>query len=76
MELKLPSPSADAVRAAREAAGHTQRQAEEACGLRPGRFHKFESGLEVMPAIRWEIYLLATDQHPQYRIVRRQARAG
>lgn len=64
MNALQPTPTADQVRAARTAAGHTQAQAAAAVGLkRWNTWAEYEGG-KPMPALTWSWYLLATGQHP------------
>lgn len=60
-----PEPTAEAVRAARLAAGHSQAQAAAAVGLGTRqRWCEIESNRQAMDRARWALYLLATGQHP------------
>lgn len=72
----FPSPAN--VRAARLAAGQTQAEAAALVGLGGGiRWAEYErdsesqSSRRIDPA-RWQLYLLMTDQHPDYRLARRR----
>lgn len=58
----LPSPEPATVRAAREAAGHTQRQAADVLGLSHRAWVQWETGERPMPADRHQLYLLLTGQ--------------
>ena len=71
-------PTPEEVRAARESAGHTQVQAAAMVGLSGGiRWSEYErtssgtSSRRIDPA-RWQLYLLLTDQHPDWRLARRR----
>ena len=65
-------PAPDAVRAARDAAGHSQSQAAKAVHLGDvARWSEYERGVRTIDAARWELYLLLTGQHPTLRVVPR-----
>ena len=73
---EYPTPAQ--VRAARDAAGHTQEQAAALVGLSGGiRWAEYErdrdspTARRIDPA-RWQLYLLMTDQHPDWRLSRRR----
>lgn len=75
MEM-LTQPTAEEVLAARQAAGHTQAEAAELVGLSGGiRWSEYErsgpTSRRIDPA-RWSLYLLLTDQHPEWRLTRRK----
>lgn len=61
------------IRAAREAAGHTQTEAGELVGGTRRTWQDWEAGLRTMPPSVWELYRLRTDQHPAWRLVTRDA---
>lgn len=66
-------PTPDQVLAAREAAGQTQEQAADVVGLSGGiRWSEYERGVRTIDPARWQLYLLATDQHPDFRLARRR----
>lgn len=69
-------PTPDQILAARQTAGHTQAQAAELVGLSGGiRWAEYERGGPTgrrIDACRWQVYLLATDQHPEYRLAKRR----
>ena len=68
----LPAPSADEIRAARAAAGHTQAQASALVGFRRwATWADYEAG-KPMPPLAWTWYLLSTGQHPGARLTRRR----
>lgn len=74
--LDFPTPAE--IRAARDAAGHTQAQAATLVGLSGGiRWAEYErdqttaTSRRIDPA-RWQLYLLMTDQHPEWRLSRRR----
>ena len=74
--MKLPPPTPEAIAAARAAAGHTQAQAAALVGLsRRDRWSEMETGKRPMDLARWELYLLLTNQHPVWRLVKRAAPA-
>lgn len=65
----LPSPTLEAVRAARDAAGLSQAQAAELVGLgSKARWSEYERGVTGIDAARWAIFLLSTGQHPSVRV--------
>ncbi len=72
-------PTPEQILAARQAAGHTQAQAAELVGLSGGiRWSEYErhgpTGRRI-DAARWQLYLLMTDQHPEWRLARRRKAA-
>lgn len=74
MSLLLPTPNAAQVRAAREAAGHTQEQAAAAMGLGSKfRVSEYERGAADLDPVRWTLYLLSTGQHPTHLVTERAA---
>lgn len=74
MSLLLPSPAAAELRAAREAAGHTQEEAAAAMGLGSRyRVSEYERGAAPLDPVRWTLYLLATGQHPTHTLTARAA---
>lgn len=66
------SPSPQDIAAAQRAAGHSDEQAALACeaGHR-NTWYKWRTGERSMPAAAWTLYLLATDQHPTFRLVQK-----
>lgn len=69
----LSQPTREAVKAAREHAGQTQEQAAESAGLSARvRWTEYENGTRQMDATRWTLYLLATGQHPTFKLVRKR----
>lgn len=60
----LPQPAAEAVRAARATAGHTQAQAAAAVGLKRWQTWAEYEGGKPMPPLTFTWYMLATGQHP------------
>ncbi len=58
----LPSPDPAAVLAARQAMRHTQRQAADVLGLSYRAWMQWEAGERPMPADRYQLYLLLTEQ--------------
>lgn len=72
----LPVPTPDAVLAARTAAGHSQGMAASTAGLASAmRWSEYERSVRQIDLARWALYLLATDQHPAYRLASRPNRA-
>ncbi len=68
-------PTPDQVLAAREHAGQTQEQAAVVVGLGGGiRWSEYERGVRTIDPARWQLYLLATDQHPEFRLSRRKVK--
>lgn len=64
---KLGSPTKEEVKAARIAAGLTQKQAAECIGRNQyQRWGEFERGSRQMSGAEWEMFLVKTNQHPQY----------
>lgn len=71
--LLLPAPTPAEVRAARTAAGHSQAQAAALMGYSSHvRVSEIERGVAVCDPARWSLYLLATGQHPAYRLAPRR----
>lgn len=79
---KLPQPTPEQVRAARNAAGLTQTEAAQLVGpagekgYRTWQRFEFPPGNKDHRAIHpglWELFLLLTDQHPGFRLSRRKA---
>lgn len=65
----------EALRTARLRAGHTQ--AEAAALVRAGSYRTWqdwESGRRPIDPVRYEWYLLVTDQHPRWRLVERRSK--
>mgnify|MGYP002777980811 CR=1 FL=1 len=72
----LPRHDAEAVRAARVAAGLTQAQAAQLVHLGSReRWTEYEAGIRTIDPARWELFLLRAGQHPDLRVVRK-ARAA
>jgi hypothetical protein len=78
--FRFVTPTAQQIKNARLAAGLTQSEAALSCGMSVtdpatgrGRTSRtwiaYESADRVMPASTWAIFLLATGQHPELRIV-------
>lgn len=76
----LPVATPQTVRAARLAAGQSQAQAAALIGLADRSNWAAYERDPAMPtarqidAAKWSLYLLATDQHPSYRLAARRAR--
>lgn len=61
------SPTPEQVKDARLRADLTQQQAAELIYRnQPQRWSEFERGIQAMPASDWELFLVKTNQHPQY----------
>lgn len=62
----LPSPAPEAIKRAREAAGHSQEAAAHLVGL-AGRLSwwRLENDKALLAPHLWALYLLATGQHPE-----------
>ncbi|MEI2416239.1 helix-turn-helix transcriptional regulator [Orrella sp. JC864] len=58
------NPTPEQVRAARDAAGHTQTEAARTIGLTLVAWQRYEAGERRMHPTYWDAYLLRTDQHP------------
>lgn len=66
----LPDATPTAVAAARAHAGNSQAQAAAVAGLGAGaRWAEYERGVRTIDVARWALYLLATGQHPNFRII-------
>lgn len=62
-------PKAAAIKAARRAAGLTQKAAALLVQLGANnRWSEYERGVRVMEVARWELFLLLTHQHPTLRL--------
>ena len=67
-------PTPDEIRAARAASGLSGEAAARLVGLGSRkRWSEFETGDKPMDPIRWQYFLLHTDQHPDFRLARRLA---
>lgn len=65
----LQPPTADQVRALREDAGLSLAQISVRLGLSDrGNWSRWERGAHAMPLQTWALALLATGQHPRYRL--------
>lgn len=72
VDLLLPTPTGAEIRAAREAAGHSQAQAAALMGYgRADRVSEPERDIRPIDPARWTLYLLATGQHPHYALSQR-----
>ena len=60
-------PTPDEIRAARAAAGHTQTEAGAIVWVAMRTWQDWESGARSMPAAAWELYMVKTGRHPDYR---------
>jgi hypothetical protein len=65
-------PSAVVIRIARDRAGLTQAQAADLVhlGAQP-RWAEHERGVQPIDLARWELFLLLTNQHPEFELTRR-----
>ncbi len=72
----IDAPSKVEIRTARLCADLTQDQAGAMIGMkrRVWQLHEYGSGKRKMPAVFWTAFLLATDQHPYYRVVQEVGR--
>ncbi|HXD06912.1 MAG TPA: helix-turn-helix transcriptional regulator, partial [Burkholderiaceae bacterium] len=62
----IPEPAPHEIVGARQASGLTQAQAAQIVGLSAQpRWAEYEAGRKRMPASRWALFLLMTDQHPR-----------
>lgn len=61
-------PQADAIAAARKAAGLTQPQAADAMGVSRTTWQSWESGRANMPLAAWALWQLAAGVHPLYKV--------
>ena len=72
IEIEMTIPTAREVIRGRAAAGLTMREACELADIaHASRWAEYEAGRRRMTAARWLMFQLRTDQHPQYRLVRR-----
>lgn len=70
----MTAPTPEAIRAAREQSGLNQESAAALVGLgSKKRWSEFETGAAPIDPVRWEFFLLRTDQHPTLRLARRRA---
>lgn len=68
----IPAATPKAVTVARKSAGLTQAQAAELVGLGDkARWAEYERGARAPDAPRWALFLLATGQHPKFRLTAR-----
>ena len=67
-------PTPDDVLQARQAAGQTQEEAAAVVGLSGGiRWSEYERDERRMDPVRWQLYLLVTEQHPTHQLAKRRA---
>lgn len=70
--IDLPSPTPEQIAAARQSAGLSQAQAAELVGLGDkARWAEYERAARAPDAARWALFLLATSQHPKFRLAKR-----
>jgi transcriptional regulator with XRE-family HTH domain len=68
----MSSPTPEQIRAGREAAGLSQAQAARVALLGDkARWSEYERGIGSIDAARWALFLMLTDQHPEFRVERR-----
>lgn len=73
MPFAINNPTPDEIRAARALAMLTQPEAAALCMLSGGsRWSEYESGARTLDGVRWQWFLLVTNQHPQFRLTRRR----
>lgn len=76
IDLMLPTPTPDEIKASRAATGLSGEDAAALIGLSSRRdWWRYESGHTVMDPRSWALWLLATDQHPGYRAMPTRRRA-
>jgi transcriptional regulator with XRE-family HTH domain len=64
----MTNPTPEAIRAKREAAALTQAEAAELVHLGSRmRWSEYERGAQAIDRARWELFLVKTDQHPEFR---------
>lgn len=74
INLLQQQPSPEDIKAARLAADLTQLQAAKLVGANSFQtWNYWEAGSRKIPADSWALFLLATKQHPFYRLVRKMA---
>lgn len=66
------NPEPAEIRAAREAAGHTQTAAAGVIHGTLRAWQDWEAGARRMPASAWELYRLMTGQHPEFVVTARE----
>ena len=78
---RVPQPSPEEVRHARQQVGLSQTGAAQLVSAAQGQPYRTWQGYEAeegvaghrtIPLAAWELFLLLTDQHPTYRMVRRR----
>lgn len=71
--MSIQNPTPDEVKAARIAAGFTQKQAGERFGLgeRAWRHKELENGRKLSPG-EYELLLLLAGAHPEYELIRKK----
>jgi len=68
-------PSADAIKALRAEIGCTQAKCAKMAQVSIVAWKQWESGVRIPSKPSWGMFLLATDQHPDFVIVRRAVNA-
>lgn len=64
-------PAKEEIKKARLAAGLTQLQSAQMLGKTPSAWAKWEYGENPMDEASWSQFLLLTDQHPEFRLIKR-----
>jgi len=73
----MSSPTREHVREHRARAGLSQADAARLVMLGDkSRWSEYERGLGTIDAARWTLFLLLTDQHPEFRVERRDITSG
>lgn len=68
---KYPAPPEEAILAARKVAGLTQDEAAKLVNRTPQWWHTAETGVRAMDPTTWELFLLKTNQHPNFHLLKR-----
>lgn len=68
----LPEATPESILAARTAAGLSQAAASKFCWMADARsWWRVEAGKRAISPAAWAVFLLATGQHPTYKLVRK-----
>ena len=74
--IELTQPRPEDVLQARLAAQHSQEEAAATVGLGGGiRWSEYERGVRSIDPVRFALYQLMTNQHPEWRLSRRKLKA-